>query len=228
MSSKSPAKSESQRRRVVVRHEVRDGVQRLIVNGRQKPGSKLVQQKLAKQFGVAQGVIREALLELQVCGLVETIDNRGMFVSPIDAQKLLDAFEIREVHEGLAARLCCTRVTRADVAQLIQMADEMLELGNQGKAEQMSALDKQMHARITELSGNGMLARLADNYVVLGKVVRARRDPKIVHQEHLAILRAIGSGNEDEAEQLMRRHIRAAREAVAKIIEQGGMPEWAV
>ena len=109
MPAKSAAKSDSQPRRVVVRHEVRDGVQRLIVNGRQKPGSKLVQQKLAKQFGVAQGVIREALLELQVCGLVEAIDNRGMFVSPIDAQKLLDAFEIREVHEGLAARLCCTR-----------------------------------------------------------------------------------------------------------------------
>jgi DNA-binding GntR family transcriptional regulator len=84
-----------------------------------------------------------------------------------------------------------------------------------------------MHARITELSGNRMLARLADNYVVLGKVVRARRDPKIVHQEHLEILRAIESGNEDDAERLMRAHIRAAREAVAQIIESGGMPEWA-
>ena len=172
--------------------------------------------------------LRAALLELQVCGLIETIDNRGMFVSPIDAQKLLDAFEIREVHEGLAARLCCTRATRADVVQLVQMADQMLELGTQGKTEQMSALDKRMHARITELSGNRMLARLADNYVVLGKLVRARRDPKIVHQEHLAILGAIEVGNEDEADQLMRRHIRAARDAVAKIIEQGGMPEWAV
>jgi DNA-binding GntR family transcriptional regulator len=222
-----PAKAENSKR-VVVRHEVRDGVQRMIISGRQRPGSKLVQQKLAKQFGVAQGVIREALLELQVCGLVETIDNRGMYVSRIDKDKLLEAFEVREVHEGLAARRCCTRVTRADLAELTRIVDEIYRFARESKPEQMSALDRQLHARITQLAGNRMLTRLADNYIVLGKVMRARRDPKAVHAEHLAILGAIEAGDEAEAERLMRQHIRAGREAVEKIIGRGEMPEWVV
>ncbi|MGH7215158.1 MAG: GntR family transcriptional regulator, partial [Tepidisphaeraceae bacterium] len=56
--SKSDNKKNETRK--VVRHDVRDGVQRLIISGRQRPGSKLVQQKLAQKFGVAQGVVREA------------------------------------------------------------------------------------------------------------------------------------------------------------------------
>ena len=82
--------------RMVARHEIRDSLQRMILDGEQQAGSKLVQQQLAKRFGVAQGVVREALLELQAYGLVETVDNRGVFVSELSGQKLLDAFDVRE------------------------------------------------------------------------------------------------------------------------------------
>ena len=94
----------------VTRHRVRDSIQQMILSGERHPGSKLRQQELAEHFGVAQGVVREALLELQGFGLVETIDNRGIYVSQLDRARLLEAFHVREMHEGLAARLCCERV----------------------------------------------------------------------------------------------------------------------
>src|SRR3954468_5844451 len=90
----------------LTRHHVREKLQGMILSGERRPGSKLRQQELAEHFQVAQGVVREALLELQAYGLVETIDRRGMFVTQLDEGKLLEAFEVREMHEGLAARLC--------------------------------------------------------------------------------------------------------------------------
>ena len=54
----------------VVRHEVRDEIQRRILSGESKPGERLSQQSLARELGVAQGTVRESLLELQFMGVV--------------------------------------------------------------------------------------------------------------------------------------------------------------
>jgi len=214
-------------RRPVTRHGVRERLQQMVLEGRWQPGTKLVQQQLARQFGVAQSVIREALLELQACGLVETIDNRGIFVSQLNAQRLIESFEVREVHEGLAAYLCCECINRTQLRDLFEMAEQICSLGNNGELEEMASLDRKFHNRLLHLSGNNMLIRLAENYRVLGKVIRVGRDPDAVRQEHLAILTAIEANHPREAEQLMREHIRAGRQAVQEQVKTGKfVPRW--
>ena len=106
----------------VSRHRVKEGLREMILSGKYPPGAKLPQVQLARQFGVAQGVIRESLLELKACGLVEVVDHVGVFVSNLDARKLLEAYEIREMLEGLAARLCCQRASREDLGELEAVA----------------------------------------------------------------------------------------------------------
>jgi DNA-binding GntR family transcriptional regulator len=214
---------------VIARHEIREGVQQMIISGERQPGSKLRQQELAEHFGVAQGVVREALLELAAYGLVEIVDNRGVYVSKIDRERLLESFEVRAVHEGLAARLCCDRATRGELRTLAEMIEQIYKLGRAKKWAEMSSLDRQFHARITELSGNSMLVRLAHNYRVLGKFVRANRDPKIIRDEHSAILKAIEEGRADDAERVMRDHINAARAAIeSKMKSDTFEPQWVV
>ncbi len=61
------------------RHRVRQGVEEMILRGGFQSGSKLKQLSLAKQFGVGQGIVREALIELQGMGLVESVNNRGTY-----------------------------------------------------------------------------------------------------------------------------------------------------
>lgn len=206
----------------VTRHAVRDKIQQMILSGERQPGSKLRQQELAARFGVAQGVVREALLELQSCGLVETIDRRGMRVTQLDKDKLIEAYMIREMHEGLAVRLCCERATRADIRELVGMANEIRDKAASGHAEEGGALDRELHFRLLRLSGNSMLVRLAENYRVLGKFARAARDIDVVHGEHLAILQAIQDGQADEAERLVRQHVAAGRIAIEQRMAAGG------
>src|SRR5919107_497581 len=103
------------------RSRVREDVRRLILSGELRPGTRLTQQQLAKRFGVAQSVVRESLLELQFSGLVRSVDNLGIFVSELDTDLLLQGYEVREMLEGLAARCCCERASRADVRELYEM-----------------------------------------------------------------------------------------------------------
>src|SRR5262245_44250981 len=96
--------------RKLARHEVRRVLRQRILEGKCRAGTKLVQGQLAKDFGVSIGVVREALLELQAWGLVETKDNHGVTVRGWNLERLLESYDIREMLEGLSARLCCGRL----------------------------------------------------------------------------------------------------------------------
>jgi len=212
---------------ILARHRIRDQLQQMILSGQCKPGSKLVQQDLADRFGVSQAVVREALLELQVYGLVEAIDNRGIFVGQLNTKTLLESYEVREVHEGLAVRLCVDRATRAEIRVLRDLAEWMCSRGLEGALEEMAVLDREFHQQLLRLSGNGMLVRLAENYAILGKVIRVGRDPNVVRREHLNILHAIEMNQADRAERLMREHIRAGKKVVEAKVKSGMfVPKW--
>ena len=216
--------------RTTRRHGIRQAIQQMVLEGELKSGQKLVQRDLASQFGVAQGMVREALLELVGCGLVEMIDNQGIFVRRLDNEAMVEALQVREMHETLAVRLCCRRTTREDLDQLRVLAERMYVLGQEGEeagSSEMGWLDREFHCRLLELSGNELLVRLADAYLILGKAVRMGRDAKEVYEEHLALLDAIEAGQVDEAERLVREHIRSAEVSLSDRMARGdNMPVW--
>ncbi len=86
------------------------------------------------------------------------------------------AFLVRELHEGLAARICCERATRAEIRELTDLVHNIYAKGAAGDVDAMATLDRDLHARLIRMSGNSMLIRLADNYRILGKIVRADRN----------------------------------------------------
>src|ERR1700734_864572 len=120
----------------VGRHQVREEIQRRILSGESQPGERLTQQSLARELGVAQGTVRESLLELQWLGLVESIDRLGGFVGKLDAARLCEAYQVREFLEGLAARLACEHASRADVARLRATAERIWQLAQEHDEEE--------------------------------------------------------------------------------------------
>src|SRR5687767_8832346 len=170
------------------RHRVREELQRRILGGERGPGSKLSQQQLAREFNVAPLVVREALLELRSLGLVETIDRRGAFVAGLTRETLLASYDVREALEGMAARLCCDRVTRLDVRGLTELAARVFEAAQAGRHEEAGQLDRQLHDRVIHLSGNPLMLRLADQYRWVIKIVTLYRDPATTLQEHNGFL----------------------------------------
>lgn len=221
-SAKKPTGRSTPEPSAVSRHRIRNTVQEQILSGVYLPGEKLVQQKLAKSFGAAQSVIREALFELLACGLVEAVDNRGIFVTDLGYDRLLESFDVREVLEGLATRLACDRITRAQIRELRDMVKQIYDLSqSKDKAKEAGILDRGLHEQILRISDNRMLIRVSENYRVLGKVLRGLRPPDVVYQEHTRIIDAIEAGHADKAEQLSREHISRAKSALEKQIAKG-------
>lgn len=210
----------------VGRHDIRDEIERRILSGETKPGERLSQQSLARELGVAQGTVRESLFELQWLGLVESIDRLGVFVDKLDVARICEAYLVREMMEGLAARLACYTAGRADIAQLRGMADQIYKLAQDDDAETAS-LDRNFHFRITELARNNTLMKLSQTYRALGMTVRAFREPAVIHAEHLRIVDAIEHNSADEAERQARNHVIGARQMIETRAQEGTfVPQW--
>ena len=189
-------------------------IRRMIIAGELRPGERLLQQHLAKKFQVSQGVLREALLEAQFSGLVVAPRGAGASVAAIDLPRVMEAYEVREMLEGLAARLCCLRAAPAHVRELNDMAYQVHALGIAGRDVDRAQLDRQFHERIIEISRNGVVERLSQGYHVVRLVVLKQVRHEQVLADHLAIVEAIRAGDETAAEQSARQHVVSARELV--------------
>lgn len=198
----------------ILRKRVGRELRRMILSGELQPGERLAQQRLAKQFGVSQSVLRESLLELQFTGLVQSVDSLGMFVAAIDVSQLLQAYSVREMLEGLAAKLCCERASVADVRELNSIAHKVYDLGTSGQESERASLDRRFHERTIEVSGNTILERVAGAYHIVRLVVVHVIPHEEVLAQHLAIVKAIEANHPDEAERAARHHVLSARKMI--------------
>src|SRR5665213_1477552 len=72
------------------------------------PGSRLREWDVAAEFGVARLSAREALEMLVHLGFVDRQPNRGIVVRRRELPEILRLFDMREVNEGLCARLAAS------------------------------------------------------------------------------------------------------------------------
>jgi DNA-binding GntR family transcriptional regulator len=200
-------------------------LQQRICTGKLRPGSKLLQRHLADEFGVAVGVVREALFELKSCGLVNVVPNLGAVVAKLDAPTICAALQVREMLEGLAARLCCERASRLDLRELRSLADELWRHASREESlAQLVTVDLAFHTRIIAVSGNEMIERLTHSYRMLAPLGQRPcitiEEHRLFHDQHLAIVQAIEDNLPDDAERVARAHVamvrRLAEEALAR------------
>src|SRR5215468_1716505 len=95
-----------------------------IISGAIQGGDQLVEAKVAQEFGVGQGLIREALIELEHQGFVQRTPFSGTQVPKLTADDAQQIFDIRIELEPLAVFLAGPKLTEDDLAVLQQIADE--------------------------------------------------------------------------------------------------------
>src|SRR6202035_6180025 len=80
-----------------------------IVDGDLPSNARLIQDDLARAYGVSRQPVQQALLLLRDRGLVREAPRRGLIVSPLDVDLVRNLYEVRSMLEGLAARLAAER-----------------------------------------------------------------------------------------------------------------------
>jgi len=203
-----------------------------IVDGELPSNSRLIQDDLARAYGVSRQPVQQALLLLRDRGLVREAPGRGLIVSPIDPDFVRKLYEMRATLDGLAARLAAERgAARAKIE-----GPAFLEMGRaavaRGSLHEQIEADMKFHAFINELSENSLISETTAPHWpylrrVMGEVLRDDvQMPQTILGEHVAILDAIMASDSDRAEALSRDHIsRAAKIFVQRLQAQQAASE---
>ena len=89
--------------------EVRDEIERMILEGELQTGERLNEIHLADRLGVSRGPVREAARALEREGLVKAVVNQGVYVRSLSAQEALELYDLR----AMLAGYLCARVAEA-------------------------------------------------------------------------------------------------------------------
>ena len=197
-------------------------IQDAIVKGELLAGAKISEAELTTRYGVSRGPLREALRRLEARKLLTRIPHVGVRVVELSIAELLEMYQVREVLEGMAARLAAQNATDEEVdslKQLLQQHQQQTELQS-GKGYYQEEGDFDFHYRIVKASRNEVLMQMLCGelyhrvrlYRYQFSVTEGR--PHKAFAEHSRIIEAIENRDAELAEFLMRRHISSARKNV--------------
>lgn len=197
--------------RRVLREDIRDELIERILSGHLAPGDRIVETRVAQQFGVSQAPVREALRDLELFGFIVTSPFRGAIVRQISVEELVQIYPIRAVLEGLAAHDAATRIDDAGLKRLEAILVRLRKAAARGDRRAAVDADFAFHLAIVEASGNWLLRqfwermRLATTTFLT--VSKAEHSLGEIADRHTPVLDALRARDPLAAEQAMRRHI---------------------
>ncbi|TWG91567.1 DNA-binding GntR family transcriptional regulator [Nocardioides sp. J9] len=207
--------------------EVHATLMRELMSLRIVPGARLTIDTLARELGVSQTPIRDALNRMEADGLVVRVPNAGYRIPPqITRDRFEDMVEVRLLLEPAAARRAAERATKAQVNELRRMIDEMAELvegGGQVAYGDFGLRDAALHDLVAQAAGNELvreaLARL-HAHVHLFRLVYDTQVTFLAMGEHEEILKAIAARDPDAAAYSMRQHILLSRDRFQVLLDR--------
>ena len=192
-----------------LRQRLKDVLLRRILGGAYKSGERLIELRIAQEFGTSQAPVREALRDLEATGLVISKPRRGTYVAEVLSEGLREIYAVRGALEEQATRL-------ATIKQSCDLA--VLELELQGMRIAAAANDHanlaehsvKFHRAIVDAAGNRLLTNL---WISLNIETRTTItllvdgiDLMETAESHRQIIDAIASGNSERASRVAREH----------------------
>ena len=212
-----------------VYEQVMDQIREMIDNGVLKKGDKLPSERdLVEELQVSRASIREALRALEVIGLIECRQGEGNFIKssfqdnlfePLSIMYTLegtnpeDILELRKIMEVEASGLAAKRITDEQLGEL----KEIMERFENCSDENMNAMiDKELHYKIAEYSGNVLIfnilrtvSHLIDDFIKDTRklIIADQEKKKILLLQHKEIYLAIEMHSSVAARKAMRQHL---------------------
>lgn len=195
-----------------------------IARGRLTPNERLIEEELARDYGVNRANIRMALAMLDQEGLVVREPNRGARVRAVSDSEAIEIAETRLAIEGMIARRAAERATPADRKALRAIEKDMRRAVESADYGAFSQCNAALHREIQRIAGNEtanrILATLKSHLVRLQyRVIMLPDRPKSSLKEHGVIVEAICARDADAAEAAMRRHLLNFRDLLKQAIE---------
>ncbi len=192
-----------------------------VVSKELAPDQRLDLHSIEQQLGISRTPLKEALVRLEIDGLVRIVPRSGTFVTNPDRQDIMESFDVRRVLEVHAVSLAAERASAEELQVLQDIVDE---LGQLVQAPNRTAiyprylkLDRDLHGLIVTLAGNRrlLLSHSRENlHAQMARIRyrRAERELETAQHEHERIMDALMARDAEAAKAAMDAHLqRAAR-----------------
>jgi len=190
------------------------------------PDTRISIDNLAKELGVSQTPIREALSMLEALGLVTRKQFSGYCTAPkLNREQFEELYEIRLLLEPYAARCAAKRMDDQAIAEICELAGrrEPVEQGGGPASFRISADDdSELHAKIAQGSKNRLIVESLSRLHTHLHLFRLHFPTKVnteVFAEHARLVEALKRRDPREAEAAMRAHIKNSHARLIQFVE---------
>ncbi|HWK63848.1 MAG TPA: GntR family transcriptional regulator [Rhizobiaceae bacterium] len=194
---------------IPLRQRLKEALLRRILGGHYDPGERLVELRIAEEFGTSQGPVREALRELEATGLVTNLPRRGTYVSEVMGEGLREIYTVRGALEEQATRIATRRGT-CDLELLAQEVALMRKAALAGDTHGVVEHSVTFHRSIMEAARNRLLLNIWQSLQIETRTTITMLveglDLVEIADSHQPIIDAIASGDAEEAARVAREH----------------------
>jgi DNA-binding FadR family transcriptional regulator len=211
--------------------KVAEQLSKSIYDGSLKPGDRFPSERdLAERLGVSRPTIREAMIALELSGIIEIRTGSGIYVTQKkptldNSDKGVGPFEILEIRYIIESEACALAAARINDAQLTELRQALREMEEEEKQSDASEkADWKFHAIIAEACQNSAIYSVVNwlwelrNQSALSTAFLTRLRAEGVHpsiNDHKRILEALEKRNPEKARMAMKNHIENATTAAA-------------
>jgi len=203
-------------RRTPVVDQIAGSIRAMIVAGDLKPGDRVVESRIARQIGVGQPTVREALVALEHQGLVVRKANQGCVVTVLTRAEISQILRVREQLEGMAIDLAMEFAPDDEAHKLMDAAVAMQAAAEARDIERFFDCDVEFHEILWRLSGNFMLPKLLSQTLIpvlaflFMRNLRDRSELQLADaaMAHVEIAEAILKRDRDAARQVAQQKFR--------------------
>lgn len=186
-------------------------IKQQIISGELNPGDRIVETKLARELGVSQTPVREAIRHLHGEGIITIVPNKGPMVRTLDMKDVFEIYSVRSMLEGLAIRLATQNATDEQIAGLESFYGEMKQKLHDDSVSSLLHDSSHIHRTIIEMAGHSRLLNMYQSISfqisLVNRLLGAKSTKQKEVDQHLELIEALKKKDPDTAEQTMRKHI---------------------
>ncbi len=198
----------------------RDAIREAILTGALPPGTRLVEESIAKQMGVSRATLRQALWMLKRDGLIVDESARTTRVVTLDAGSVRELHFIRVLLESAAYQMAAKRITSDEIAGIEVILEQMQAAADAEDRVVVASLDYAFHRSLCEASGMPRLVEIWDQQQVLFRLwlnmVGQTLNESVDHIAitHRVILDAVLNGDPAEIFERVHEHVYLVGDAL--------------
>ncbi|MFD1883265.1 GntR family transcriptional regulator [Paracoccus pacificus] len=191
-----------------------DLVRKEITAGTIRVGDRVTEADLAERFGVSRTPVREAVARLEADGLLTNESRRGLVVTELNHQQVVELYFMREILEGASARLAAQSASDIELSMLEELINK--ETVSLNDPSTLLEINQRFHRLMMLAAHNRYLLRSLSQLTLTMSLLPSLLDrggrAEAAAEEHRAIVRALVARDREGAEEAARQHIRASQQ----------------